>query len=175
MSIVIKRVRFDKSKKEFIVSTSHDRKGSGIIDDLKNNKKLKLLIEKGIEISDYPEKMIKLLLDGDYKNELGQYKSKVLQLAHEILEKKVPITRLGVQTNLYKIVAKLKKQNQSGGKVTKQGQQRQGEKDDAFQKSIKLIQEYMNQGQRQEALNILVQNIPQTHPSYYKIYSYIIF
>lgn len=74
----------------------------GSFENLKNRKKVDLLQE--IDLSKYDEKMIRLLLDGDYKGELKQYKNKVMMLVHEIIDKKIPHTKFGVNTLLYKLV-----------------------------------------------------------------------
>lgn len=175
----IKKVYYDKSKNSIMIDT---KKGKGILKDLKNSKKLKFLIENGIEIDQYPEEMIKLLLDGDYKNELIKYKSKVLQLAHEILEKKIKYTKIGVQTNLYKIIANIKKEMKQGGSIKKkkgrtmkpvEKKEENTQENNHIKSTIQLIKEYLHNGEKQDALNILINNIDQTHPLYFKIYSYI--
>jgi hypothetical protein len=110
MNILIKRVRYNPKSKSFEININdEDEKQEDEGLDLKNNKKLNMLLEKGIELSNYPSKMIKLLLDGDYNKELKNYKSKAIQFAHELIEKKFPITKIGINTNLYKLVLSIKK------------------------------------------------------------------
>lgn len=80
----------------------HVETNSQTFDNLKNRKKVDLL--QGIDLSKYDEKMIRLLLDGDYRGELKQYKNKVMMLVHEIIDKRIPHTKFGVNTLLYKLV-----------------------------------------------------------------------
>ena len=75
--------------------------------DIKNQKKLELLKEK-LELSKYPVRMLKLLLDGDYRQQLGEYKDKVMMLCHELVDKGVKHTKFGVNTLLYKILKDIK-------------------------------------------------------------------
>ena len=74
----------------------------------KNTEKLELF--NNIDINKYDPYLIKLLLDGDYKDELGKYKSKVYSLIHEIIENKVKHTKFGINTLLYKMVKDMKKE-----------------------------------------------------------------
>ena len=74
----------------------------------KNSEKLKLM-EK-IDLEKYPPELIKLLVDGDYSDQLGKYKVKCYMLINEILEKKIPFTKFGVNTLLYKLCSSLKNQ-----------------------------------------------------------------
>lgn len=73
----------------------------------KNTEKLELF--KNIDINKYDPYLIKILLDGDYKNELGKYKSRVYSLIHEIIENKIKHTKFGINTLLYKMVKDMKK------------------------------------------------------------------
>ena len=78
-----------------------------IFAEIKNQKKLELLKEK-LELSKYPVRMLKLLLDGDYRQQLGEYKDKVMMLCHELVDKGVKHTKFGVNTLLYKILKDIK-------------------------------------------------------------------
>lgn len=86
-----------------------DYKNDNSLNCIKNKGKLDLLRSRCMNLDIYPPKMIKLLLDGDYRNELNNYKSYVIQFINEILEKKIPYTRLGIQTKLYKLITNVKK------------------------------------------------------------------
>jgi hypothetical protein len=88
---------------------------SQTFDSLKNRKKIELL--QGIDLSRYDEKMIRLLLDGDYKGELTQYKNKVMMLVHEIIDKKIAHTKFGVNTLLYKMVRDAKNDRNASANI----------------------------------------------------------
>ena len=193
--LVVKKIKYNEKTNAIEFDLNSKQSGKGVLNNLKNSKKLDLLIKKGVEIDLYPEKMIKLLLDGDYNKELKNYKSKIVQFAHEIIERKIPVTKLGVQTNLYKIVSSIKKggslvvndserKPRRSNKVTTKKQIKTGVKkqvEKQVEKQPSIIEQALNKinqllriGERQAALNILVKYVPSNHPLYYKIYTHII-
>jgi len=95
-------------------------------DNLKNRKKVELL--KEIDLSKYDEKMIRLLLDGDYKGELPLYKNKVMMLVHEIIDKKIAHTKFGVNTLLYKLVRDAKNDRPAGANIKQRQPRKQNPK-----------------------------------------------
>ena len=197
--LVVKKIKYNEKTNaiEFDLN-SGKQSGEGVLNSLKNSKKLDLLIKKGVDIHIYPEKMIKLLLDGDYNKELKNFKSKIVQFAHEIIEKKVPVTKLGVQTNLYKIVSSLKKggslvvndtdrKPRRSKKVVAKKQIKTVEKTvekpavkpvikepSIIEQALNKIKQLLQTNRKIDALNILVKYVPSNHPLYYKIYSHII-
>lgn len=76
---------------------------------IKNKHKLDFLRSRCMNLDIYPPQMIKLLLDGDYKGDLERFKPQTLQFINELLEKKIPYTKLGIQTKLYKLIKDVKR------------------------------------------------------------------
>ena len=124
----------------------------------------------------YPVKMIKLLLDGDYKGELKNYKTYVVQFINEILDKKIPYTRLGVQTKLYKLICSVKK----GGCVqvnkerrTKKAPKQETEEDEEEIKDIETLKRvvihHAQNGDKEKGLYILDEYLEPYDPLYKRL------
>ena len=128
--------------------------------EIKNQKKLELLKEK-LELSKYPVRMLKLLLDGDYRQQLGEYKDKVMMLCHELVDKGVKHTKFGVNTLLYKILKDIK--------ADRTGLQQVAVEEDAVELSAEEFEEELLKIARQDkqsAIYVLKQNLSPSHPLY---------
>jgi len=73
----------------------------------KNIEKLELL--KKMDLTKYDPYMIKLLLDGDYKDELYKYKVKIYMFIADMIENKIKHCKFGINTILYKMVKDYRK------------------------------------------------------------------
>lgn len=167
-----------KENKDHTLYKFPDYKKSCSYDCIKNQNKLNFLKSRCMNLDIYPVKMIKLLLDGDYKNELNNYKSETIQFINEILQKKIPYTRLGIQTKLYKMIKDVKNGNSIDYKK-KQQQKKikyEEEEDDEDEDEIKDIETlkdtvlncYYN-GDREKAMMLLDEYLEPYDPLYMRL------
>ena len=125
--------------------------------EIKNQKKLELLKEK-LELSKYPVRMLKLLLDGDYRQQLGEYKDKVMMLCHELVDKGVKHTKFGVNTLLYKILKDIKADRTGLQNVT---EEEELSAEDFEEELLKIARQ-----DKQSAIYVLKQNLSPSNPLY---------
>ena len=125
--------------------------------EIKNQKKLELLKEK-LELSKYPVRMLKLLLDGDYRQQLGEYKDKVMMLCHELVDKGVKHTKFGVNTLLYKILKDIKADRTGVQQVAVEEELSAEEFEEEL---LKIARQ-----DKQSAIYVLKQNLSPSHPLY---------
>ena len=125
--------------------------------EIKNQKKLELLKEK-LELSKYPVRMLKLLLDGDYRQQLGEYKDKVMMLCHELVDKGVKHTKFGVNTLLYKILKDIK--------AEKTGLQQEEEVEEMSAEEFEEELMKIARQDKQSAIYVLKQNLSPSNPLY---------
>ena len=123
----------DELVDKILQAIKEGQQGKGLSNTyIKNTKKLEMLTGRGINVHEYPEEMIKMLLDGDYKKQLHKHKHHVTRFITELLDKRFPVTKLGVQTKLYKLVRDFKKGKglflDENGKVTKPKRKPHGKK-----------------------------------------------
>ena len=124
---------------------------------IKNQKKLELLKEK-LELSKYPVRMLKLLLDGDYRQQLGEYKDKVMMLCHELVDKGVKHTKFGVNTLLYKILKDIKADRTGLQQVAVEEELSAEEFEEEL---LKIARQ-----DKQSAIYVLKQNLSPSNPLY---------
>lgn len=146
-------------------------KNGETLDSIKNQQKLNLLKSRCMNLDIYPVKMIKLLLDGDYKGELKNYKTYIVQFINEILEKKIPYTRLGVQTKLYKLICSVKKGgcvqvNKERSKKKEPEQETEEEEIKDIETLKKVIIEHVHRGEKEKGLYILDEYLEPYDPLY---------
>ncbi len=125
--------------------------------EIKNQKKLELLKEK-LELSKYPTRMLKLLLDGDYRQQLGEYKDKVMMLCHELVDKGVKHTKFGVNTLLYKILKDIK--------AGKTGLPHEEEVEEVSAEEFEEELLKIARQDKQSAIYVLKQNLSPSNPLY---------
>lgn len=168
-----------KEMKDHTLYKMPDYKNTQSFNCIKNQRKLDLLRSRCMNLDIYPVKMVKLLLDGDYNNELKNYKSNVVQFINELLEKKIPYTRLGVQTKLYKLITAVKngrnpvlerKTNKKGQKQEKEIEQDEDEEEiNDIETLTKVVVDYAKNGKTEKAINLVNDYLEPYDPLYHEL------
>ena len=141
--------------------------------------------------------MLKLLLDGDYYNELSLYESDLKAFLTETIEKKIPMFPFGNNTKFFKLLKRFKngqdldlkelryrdnfRKNKNKSPIMIEANESEPEEyeEESFEVRPQLvslvnqIQLYMNRGNKAGAIQILNQ-IPPHFPEYKIIYNKIL-